>query len=51
MLCVVMLKLFCEEDDVKMFIKLKVIYELFEEIIDKCEDVVNIIEGIVLENV
>lgn len=27
------------------------IYELFEEIIDKCEDVVNIIEGIVLENV
>ncbi|MCA3917065.1 DUF47 family protein, partial [Burkholderia sp.] len=45
-----MSKLFREEDDVKTLIKLKAIYELLEEITDKCEDVANIIEGIVLEN-
>ena len=43
-------KLFREEDDVKTLIKLKAIYELLEAITDKCEDVANIIEGIVLEN-
>lgn len=43
-------KLFREEDDVKRLIKLKAIYELLETITDKCEDVANIIEGIVLEN-
>ena len=43
-------KLFREEDDVKTLIKLKAIYELLESITDKCEDVANIIEGIVLEN-
>ncbi|TKC90184.1 DUF47 domain-containing protein [Trinickia terrae] len=43
-------KLFREEDDVKTLIKLKAIYELLETITDKCEDVANIIEGIVLEN-
>ena len=31
-------------------IKLKAIYELLETITDKCEDVANVIEGIVLEN-
>ncbi|WP_179404007.1 DUF47 domain-containing protein [Burkholderia guangdongensis] len=45
-----MSKLFREEDDVKTLIKLKAIYELLEETTDKCEDVANIIEGIVLEN-
>ena len=45
-----MSKLFREEDDVKTLIKLKAIYELLEEVTDKCEDVANIIEGIVLEN-
>src|ERR1700761_3798348 len=45
-----MSKLFREEDDVKNLIKLKAIYELLETITDKCEDVANIIEGIVLEN-
>ncbi|SAK87089.1 phosphate transport regulator [Caballeronia catudaia] len=45
-----MSKLFREEDDVKTLIKLKAIYELLEMITDKCEDVANIIEGIVLEN-
>ena len=45
-----MSKLFREEDNVKTLIKLKAIYELLETITDKCEDVANIIEGIVLEN-
>jgi len=45
-----MSKLFREEPDVREVIKLKAIYELLETITDKCEDVANIIEGIVLEN-
>jgi predicted phosphate transport protein (TIGR00153 family) len=45
-----MSKLFREEDDVKHLIKVKAVYELLETITDKCEDVANIIEGIVLEN-
>ena len=45
-----MSKLFREEDDVKQLIKLRTIYELLELITDRCEDVANIIEGIVLEN-
>jgi uncharacterized protein len=45
-----MSKLFREEDDVKTLIKLKAAYELLEAVTDKCEDVANIIEGIVLEN-
>jgi uncharacterized protein len=45
-----MSKLFREEDNVKTLIKLKAIYELLEAVTDKCEDVANIIEGIVLEN-
>jgi predicted phosphate transport protein (TIGR00153 family) len=34
----------------KLFRELKAIYELLETITDKCEDVANLIEGIVLEN-
>jgi predicted phosphate transport protein (TIGR00153 family) len=45
-----MSKLFREEADVREIIKLKAIYELLETITDKCEDVANQIEGIVLEN-
>ena len=45
-----MSKLFREEPDVREVIKLKAIYELLETITDKCEDVANIVEGIVLEN-
>ncbi|MES2879501.1 MAG: DUF47 domain-containing protein [Pseudomonadota bacterium] len=45
-----MSKLFREEPDVRELIKLKAIYELLETITDKCEDVANIIEGIILEN-
>ena len=43
-------KLFREESDVKQIIKLKEVYELLETVTDKCEDVANVIEGIVLEN-
>jgi len=42
--------LFHNDQDAKELIKLKAIYELLETITDKCEDVANIIEGIVLEN-
>ncbi len=43
-------KLFREEPDAKEILKQKAIYELLETITDRCEDVANIIEGIVLEN-
>ena len=45
-----MSKLFREEPDVRELIKLKAIYELLESISDRCEDVANLIEGVVLEN-
>ena len=45
-----MSKLFREEPEVRELIKLKAIYELLETITDKCEDVANLIEGVVLEN-
>ena len=45
-----MSKLFREESDLKQVMKLRVIYDLLESITDRCEDVANIIEGIVLEN-
>ncbi len=45
-----MSKLFREEPDVRNLIKLKAIYEILETVTDRCEDVANIIEGIVLEN-
>jgi uncharacterized protein Yka (UPF0111/DUF47 family) len=35
---------------VRQLIKLKAIYELLESLTDKCEDVANILEGVVLEN-
>lgn len=42
--------LFRSEPDVREILKLKAIYELLETITDRCEDVANIVEGIVLEN-
>ncbi len=45
-----MSRLFREEPDVRELIKFKAIYELLEIVTDRCEDVANIIEGIVLEN-
>ena len=43
-------KLFREENDLKQVMKLRVVYDLLESITDRCEDVANIVEGIVLEN-
>ncbi|MET0208843.1 MAG: DUF47 family protein [Burkholderiaceae bacterium] len=45
-----MSRLFRDEPDVRELIKLKAIYEMLESITDRCEDVANLIEGIVLEN-
>ena len=45
-----MAKLFREEADVKHLFKMKEIYQLLESVTDRCQDVANIIEGIVLEN-
>jgi predicted phosphate transport protein (TIGR00153 family) len=45
-----MSKLFRDEPDTRELIKLKAVYELLESITDRCEDVANVIEGIVLEN-
>jgi predicted phosphate transport protein (TIGR00153 family) len=43
-------KLFRDESDVRQIIKLKAVYELLETATDKCQDVANIIEGVVLEH-
>jgi predicted phosphate transport protein (TIGR00153 family) len=43
-------KLFREEKDPIQIIKWKEIFELLEAATDRCEDVANIIEGVVLEN-
>ena len=45
-----MAKLFREEPNVLNIIKMKEIYELLETVTDKCEDVANILEGIIVEN-
>jgi uncharacterized protein len=46
----IMSKLFREEPDVRNLIKLKAIYEILETVTDRCEDVANIVEGIIVEN-
>jgi uncharacterized protein len=43
-------KLFREEGDVRQVIKLKAVYELLETATDKCQDVANVIEGVIIEN-
>ena len=45
-----MAKLFREEADAKQLFKMKEIYQLLESVTDRCQDVANIIEGIVLES-
>ena len=45
-----MSKLFRDNIEVRELIKLKAVYEHLESISDRCEDVANMIEGIVLEN-
>jgi predicted phosphate transport protein (TIGR00153 family) len=44
-------RLFREEQDVRQLIKHKNVYEYLENAIDKCQDVANIIESVVVENV
>jgi len=45
-----MSKLFRDNIEVRELIKLKAVYEHLESISDRCEDVANIVEGIVLKN-
>jgi uncharacterized protein Yka (UPF0111/DUF47 family) len=42
--------LFRDEPDTRQVIKLKAVYELLEAATDKCQDVANVIESLVLEN-
>lgn len=42
-------RLFREEPDVRTLIKLKEVFELIETVTDRCEDVSNVIETIVME--
>jgi uncharacterized protein len=42
--------LFRDEPDIRQLIKLKAVYEHLESISDRCEDVANLVEGIVLES-
>lgn len=42
--------LFREEADIRQLIKLKAIYELLETATDRCQDVADVIEGVVLQN-
>jgi predicted phosphate transport protein (TIGR00153 family) len=43
-------RLFRDETDVRQLIKLQAVYEILETATDKCQDVANVIEGVVLEN-
>ena len=43
-------ELFRHESDVRQVIKLKAVYESLESATDKCQDVANVIESVVLEN-
>jgi uncharacterized protein len=43
-------RLFREEPDVRELIKLRSVYEHLESITDRCEDVANVIQSIVIEN-
>ena len=43
-------ELFRHESDVRQVIKMKAVYEALESATDKCQDVANVIESVVLEN-
>jgi predicted phosphate transport protein (TIGR00153 family) len=45
-----LVKLFRDEPDTRELIKMKEVYEFMETVTDRCEDVANIVEGIVIEN-
>ena len=42
--------LFRSEADIRQVIKLKAIYELLEAATDRCQDVADVIEGVILQN-
>jgi len=42
--------LFRSEEDIRQVIKLKAIYELLETATDRCQDVADVIEGVILQN-
>ena len=43
-------QLFRDEPDAKQVMKMRSVYEMLETVTDRCEDVANIIQGIVIEN-
>ena len=46
-----MYRLFSEESDARVIIRSKELYDLFEEAVDSCEDVADVIHGVVLERI
>jgi uncharacterized protein len=42
--------LFREESDIRQLIKLKAVYELLENATDRCQDVADILESVILQN-
>jgi len=46
-----MRRLFAEESDARTLIRSKGLYDLFEEAVDSCEDVADVIYGVVLERI
>lgn len=44
-------RLFAEESDARTLIRSKELYDLFEEAIDSCQDVADVIHGVVLERI
>lgn len=44
-------RLFAEEADARVLIRSKELYDLFEEAVDSCEDVADVIHGVVLERI
>ena len=43
-------ELFRNEPDTRQLIKLKAVYEQLESATDRCQDVANVVESLVLEN-
>ena len=46
-----MRRLFANESDARTLIRSKELYDLFEEAVDSCEDVADVIHGVVLERI
>lgn len=46
-----MQRLFAETSDARTLISSKILYDLFEESVDSCEDVADVIHGVVLERI